>query len=133
MTLTKARGILASTFLSGLLIQAVAVIYVYLNNGVKPDTLKALLIKLLTVYSVHLAIILGGIFGQQGRNKPTGLAFKIALAVSVIWNLLLVWRSVKFGLSAEDSAKELIEYLGDISSASAFLVAGALTYFFSKQ
>jgi hypothetical protein len=55
-----------------------------------------------------------------------------------IWNLLLFWRCISFGAAAfnpnsEDNIEHLSSYLQSISSASSFLVTGALAFFFAKK
>jgi hypothetical protein len=116
----------------------------YSEEAISNKDLSSLIIKLLSVYSVHLAVIFGGIFAQQrnvnhkGRSaRAAGLAFWLAIVLAVIWNLLLVWRSVMFGMAAfdvssEDNVGYLSNYIESIASAGSFLVAGALTFFFSK-
>jgi len=99
-----------------------------------PEDLLALVLKLLGIYSVPLGIILGGIFAQPKgplHDPPAGVAWA-ALLLAAIWNLPLVWRSISFGLAQQDSVGDLIKYLDSVASASSFLVAGVLAFFFAK-
>lgn len=80
-----------------------------------------------------MAVILGGIFGKRkpaGTTAP-GLPFRVALVLSALWNLLLLWRAVAFYFASDDRAANLITYWDTVAAASSFLVAGALAYFFS--
>lgn len=145
MTVTRARVVLVSLFLISLIVQAVAIIITYSEEAISNKDLSSLITKLLSVYAVHLAVIFGGIFAQQrnasqkGRSaRVPGLAFWLAIVLAVIWNLLLVWRSVVFGMAAfdvssEDNVGHLSNYMDTIASSGSFLVAGALTFFFSKR
>ena len=135
MTLTRARAMIMSTFVAGLVLQLLAVTLTYLKGEISTKDVGVLTAKLLGIYSVQMAVILGGIFGQ---HKPppraaSGLPFRIAFTLSVLWNLLLLWRSVAFYFAENDQAADLVSYLDVASSASAFLVAGALAYFFARQ
>lgn len=138
MTINKARVFLLVPFLTSLIIHVMAVMTVYHAGAIYRDDLTTLLPKILTIYSVHLAAVFGGIFGQHSRGGEQApvAAFWIALAVTSLWNLLLVWRSIVFGLIAfnigEDRINDYMAYLDIISASGAFLVVGALAYFFSK-
>lgn len=145
MTIMRARVALAVSFLVSLIIQAVAIIVTYSEEAISYKDLSTLITKLLSVYAIHLAIIFGGIFAQHQNAKQKarpeqapGGAFWIAIVLAVMWNMLLVWRSVKFGMAAfdvtsEDNVNHLSNYIDTIASAGSFLVAGALTFFFSKR
>ena len=138
MTINKARVMLLVPFLGSLIIHILAIMTVYQAGAIYRDDLTTLLPKVLTIYSVHLAVIFGGIFGQQARRgkQVPATAFWIALTVTLLWNLLLVWRSISFALIAfnmgEDRINDYLAYLDIVSSTGAFLVVGALAYFFSK-
>lgn len=143
MTMTKTRLILIAMFVGSLMIQATAVIITYSRGAIADEDLTNLILKLLAIYSVHLGVIFGGIFAQhqdsqQGVQAAPGTAFWLAVVLAGIWNLLLVWRSVSFGVAAfnpdsEDNVDRLSSYLQTISSGSAFLVTGSLAFFFAKK
>jgi hypothetical protein len=132
-------------FLLGLTIQIALVILSYSESAIAYNDLVSLLTKLLAVYSIHLSVIFGGIFAQKRetrkRSKPIQLskaAFGLALVLALIWNLLLLWRSIMFGMAVydvnrEDSVGQFLSYIETIASASSFLVAGALAYFFTHR
>jgi hypothetical protein len=91
-------------------------------------------LKIVAVYSVHLTVILGGIFAQPKgplEDPPAPLAWT-AITLAVLWNVLLAWRSLAFSMASQDSAPELIKYLDGVGSSTSFLVTGALAFFFTK-
>jgi hypothetical protein len=135
MPITRARAVLVAIFLTGFVLQAIAVVYTFSKGEILSKEVLALLARLLAVYSVPLAVILGGVFGQHkgGLRRASGFAFWLAAVLAGIWNLLLMWRTIAFSLASEDSVPELSAYLETISSAGSFLVAGALAYFFTKR
>jgi hypothetical protein len=130
MKLSGVRLSLLSIFLGGLVAQMAALIS--LRDSIWPDELQAGLVKLLSIYSVPLSIILGALFGQwrtQKRSTQNTLAWT-AILLSLLWNILLGCRSILFALASQDSISDLIRYLDAIGSASSFLVAGMLALFF---
>ena len=125
-------GLLA-TFLLGLVVQLGALIHV--RNAMFPEEFQSVLIRLLSIYSAQLGVILGGIFAQSGRsaeNPPAGVA-ATALALALLWNVLLAWRTIDFSIAGQDSPSDLMKYLDSIAASSSFLVAGALAFFFGKK
>lgn len=143
MTMNRARISLVTIFLISLVIQLTAVIFTYSRGAIAYADLATLLLKLMAIYSVHLGLIVGGIFAQYQDGKrrtqsaPT-TAFWLAAILISIWNGLLLWRCLSFGVAAlnpdsEDNVDNLSSYLQNISSASSFLVAGSLAFFFTKK
>ena len=132
MTMNGARFVLLSVFIGFLIVQMVALSIV--NQKMWPDEFQAAILKVLAVYSVHLTVILGAIFGQTGtqvKDAPAELAWA-AILLALLWNLLLGWRAVSFSLASQDSVQNLVKFYDGVSSTSSFLVAGALTFFFTK-
>jgi hypothetical protein len=132
MTMNQARFGLLGIFVFFLAAQLIA----FLTVGQKmwPEDLQSLVVKLLGIYLVHFGVIFGGIFAQpKGPLKaPSAPLAWTAMILALLWNLLLVWRSLSFSTARQDSAADLIKYLDATSSASSFLVAGALAFFFAK-
>jgi hypothetical protein len=133
MTMNHARFGLLGIFALGLLLQLTAVALV--GDKMWPEELRALITKILAIYSIPLTAVLGGIFAQPKGvlENPSAPIAGLALMLTVFWNLLLAWRSVYFSLAAEDSVRELVLYLDQVSSASSFLIAGVIAYFFTKE
>jgi hypothetical protein len=99
-----------------------------------PEDLRSLVFKLLAIYSVHISVILGGIFARPRgalERPPASLAW-VAIVLATFWNLLFIWRSITFTLATEDSVTEVIKYMDGAAAASSFLVTGALTFFFTR-
>lgn len=121
------------------MIHVLAIFVIFHAGAIYRDDLTSLLPKILAIYSIHFAVMLGGVFGRKDSTRakqvPAGM-FWMALTLILIWNLLLVWRSVSFTLAAfqigEDKISDYVSYLTTVSSSGAFLIVGALAYFFSK-
>lgn len=139
MTITRARVCLLSVFLTALILQSVAMAYAFLKSRIYSNELSDLILALLQIYSVHLAICIGGIFGGffVGSSKTTKLTpnnyFWIAFLLVLVWNLFVVWRSVAFGFVGVGTVPEVGDYLKQVSAYSTWLVAGCLTFYFSKK
>ena len=133
--LQRAQMVLASVFVVFLILQIGMIIYVYSLEGIYPEDVTNILLKMLIIYSVPLGIILGGVFGKGIRSKTNApvVAFFLALVLAIVWNILLAWRGIAFALTTDDSVSQLINYLDVVATASTFLVAGSLSYFFSKE
>lgn len=133
MTMNRARLGLLGIFLTFLIAQITA--FLLVGYKMWPEDLESLILKLLTIYSVPLTVVLGGIFAQLGGHtkKPSPGVVWTALILAGVWNGLLLWRSIAFSLASQDSASGLIKYLDAVSSGGSFLVAGALTFFFTKS
>lgn len=55
-----------------------------------PEEFQSVLMRLLSIYSAQLGVILGGIFAQPGRsaeNPPAGVA-AAALSLGLFWNFV---------------------------------------------
>jgi hypothetical protein len=104
------------------------------SNKMWPDELQSLVLKILAIYSVQLSVILGGIFARPGGSveDPSPSLSWTAILLAVLWNALLMWRSIAFSAATKDSVTDLLKYLDGISSAGSFLVTGALAFFFAK-
>ena len=71
-----ARFVLLVIFVISLVAQLLA--FLAVGHKMWPEDLQALVTKLLAVYSVHLSVILGGIFAQsksQLEDPPAGLTW----------------------------------------------------------
>lgn len=132
MTGRKAQFGLMFMFLGCL--AANAVVLVFARNEIFPDELRKLLLKILSIYSIPLAAILGGIFAQMRKSSGASAGeCWAALMLAAFWNLLVLWRTFAFLFSEDDSISDLIKYLKSISSAASFLIVGVLAYFFGKS
>ena len=135
MSLSKARITLVSVFLLFFVIQISAIIVVFCKGEIYSHEMLKILLRLLVIYSVHFAVIFGGIFGQHvsGGHQAPKYAFSIALFLSIIWNCLLCWRPLFFCFSINDTSASLLDYMNNVGSSSSILVAGALSFFFARR
>lgn len=134
MNLARARNILVATFLAGFAVQTLAVGVMWMRGAMYGDQLTRVLTSLLTVYSVPLGVIVGGVFAQETR-RPNQRHAVLAVALAGIWNLLLVARTLSVGPGGggTDPIVELTDYWSSVSSGGAFLIGGVLAYFFASQ
>jgi hypothetical protein len=142
MSFVKARMCLVWTFIIGLSTQCLAIIAAFCSRAISTADLIDLLKLLLSIYSIHFAVILGSIFGKSsamtGTKKVASLPFRMSMSLSVLWNLMLIWRTLQFGINAfdtrsTDSTALLVSYLSSVAGASSFLVAGALAFVFGRS
>jgi hypothetical protein len=145
MNYHNARKVLIALFVGSLVVQICAVVTAYSKEVIADNDLVNILLRLLAVYGVHLTVMIGGIIAQQqdekGKPQPkkdVSTAFWVAVGLTSLWNLLLVWRSVKFGMGAfdensEDNVELLTNYIDKIAAGGSFLVAGFLSFFFAKR
>jgi hypothetical protein len=140
MNMKSAQLCIAGTFLVGLVCNSAAVLITYAQGAIFPDNLRTMLSTLLAVYSGPLAIVTAGFFGQEAPHRKTvPSTFWIAIVVSVIWNVFVLWGGVEllassFGSQTKETAvDDFSSYIKLISSSATFLVSGALTYFFVKR
>ena len=131
MTMQRARLALLAIFAGCLALQIVALIAV--RTRMWPEELTDLLLKLFSLYSVHLGVILGGIFvPRRPKGRPVQTLAWTALLLALAWNVLLGWRVIAFSLAASDSAADVGSYLETVGPASAFFVSAVLGFFFTK-
>jgi hypothetical protein len=136
MTFARARTILVLIFIFFFTFNNLLIVIPFVKNSYGSESLINIMTRILVVYSVHVAVILGGIFGQ--KNSPRDLtskdSFWIAFIVALLWNILLTWRCIVFTFIETDTTDEdLIKYIDTVAPASSFFVSGALTYFFTDQ
>jgi hypothetical protein len=145
VTISKPQNILIAIFLISFLVQIGIGLYGLSETAISGDDLISILLKLFAVYSVHLSMITAGIFAHKAKpstntKKPSNSrsVFRLAVILSLIWNVILMWRFFVFfsaiiNPSKEDSVGDLIGYVDRIATASSFLVTGMLTYYFTSQ
>jgi hypothetical protein len=132
MSMNRAKFLLMGIFVAFLVVQLGALFHV--RNGMWAEDFEKLLLRVLAIYSAPLGVVLGGMFAQPKTSlaaPPPALAWS-ALALAVLWNLLLVWRTISFSIAGEDSATDLMKYLDSVAAGSSFLVAGVIAFFFGK-
>ncbi len=127
---------LLSIFLFFFALQAVLLVVCQVSNGIGSEKLKELAVQLITIYSVPLSAIVGGIFAKKGLPANLNGVFYASVALVIVWNALFAWRTCELTLAAlrvlEDRAKDFADYMESVSKASTFLISGLLTYYFAK-
>lgn len=135
ITSSALQAVLAGLFVTVLVLQLLTVFVAYGKGAIYADDVPSLIGAVLGAYGAPMGIILGAYFGARHdvAREVDRRTVAVAVALASIWNLLLLVRSLMFALSAEDDLSEYSAYLAEVSSASMFLVAGALTYVFVKR
>jgi hypothetical protein len=130
-----AQSTLIIVFMSGFAINIAAVVLSWARGVIYIDLLQGMVVQLLAIYAMPLGAILGGVFGQRSDAEAAApaQAFWVALAVALLWNVLLTARVLVFALGREDDVSELTDYLAKVSAASAFLIAGTLAFYFARK
>jgi hypothetical protein len=129
------RSLLISTFIGVLALQLALVSYACAAEKIYLENLKSIVVGLLVAYSVPLSIITAGIFSKGGASDaraPAATALT-ALALSVLWNLLFAGRVGFFAFSSADDVDELLDWFTTLSAGGSFLIAAALTFYFSAK
>lgn len=122
-------------FLASLLVLLSLVAFSYEKQAIYSDDLRDLVVRFLAVYSVPLGVVISGIFGKAAtpdRLAPER-AFWVAIALALVWNFLILGRTLLFTFSANDRVTALVEYVDAVVGASSFLTVAALTYFFTTD
>ena len=131
----RAQALLVSVFLAGLALQVLFIGALSFEHALRETGFRQLFLTLLSVYSVPFAVIVAGVFGGQlsrPSKRYSGFPFGIAITLTVLWNLLLCGRTVMFALSG-GPWRVVDRDLHEISTSASFLVAGALTFFFTHR
>jgi hypothetical protein len=120
-------------FLVSLLIGIAAAFQQSYMNEIFADQRTAMVLKLLKIYSVPLGVILGGIFARRGRaTSGTGRFQSLAAtAVVLLWNLTLLGRIIVFAVSKNDDIADVLSFIDQVASSSAFLITAVLAYYFA--
>ena len=91
-----------------------------------------LLMSLFAVYSAHLGMIAGALFGPTNESRSKSL-FWLAFGMALIWILILSARTIYFTFAASDSVSSLSDDLVKVGGMSSVLVGGAMSYIFNKK
>jgi hypothetical protein len=91
--------------------------------------------KVVSLYFIHLSIIITGFFGQEKLKKGRSLqnVFWAALSLSIVWNIMFFWRLVYYCAVATDDIPSIESYISKVTMPTSFLVTGALAYFFTVK
>ena len=130
-----AQGSLVGIYLLFLSASLGVILYLDFGGGLFADDATRALVALIEIYSIPLGVILAGIFAQEkGRaQKVQPNPFFVAIVVSLLWNLLLLWRTTKYFAASSSNVETYIGGIQDVAGQASFLAAGALTFFFAKK
>ncbi len=135
MLITRARLSLIGLFLAGLYSQIIGVLLVFSEHSLRHQDLASSLSKLLAIYSVQFAVMLGGDLRRGRRRGGRKSAERVlgCICTSLLWTCIFVVRTALFVFAQNDSSQALASYFDTVSASSSFLVSGALAYFFTKK
>jgi hypothetical protein len=105
------------------------------RNRMWPEEFHSLIFKILGVYSAQIGLVVGGIVGDnriKAKHAPRGEALT-ALGLALVWALFVGWRPFSLMFTSQDSVQLVATYLDDFSWGGSFLLAAALTYFFTTR
>jgi hypothetical protein len=132
VTGTRFRLTILAVFGGSLLLQVIAIYVV--RGHMWPEELPQAIARLMSLYSIHLAVVLGGIFARSRERLPrvsSALAWT-AIALVALWNAMLVARTISFAVADADSIGDLLKYWDIVGSSSSFLVVGVLAFVFTR-
>ena len=124
----EARTRLLLVWAGFFLLNLALVLYFYFDGWIEGDNFKAALQQLNASYAPYLGAILLYYFGSAQSPQPAGggLPLHLALAGSVLWNGLLLIFLLFLPI------EEAIAYIKDVGGLFAWLVAGAIGYYFAQ-
>ena len=137
---------IAGIFLAGLILATTPFLVAYGRGSIASSDLESILVSVLATYATPLAVILAGVFGgepkkaQRSQTPGLGKRLKFAVALAVLWNCMILWRTSLFFVRVTDDLFDdpheistVLQYIDLLSKSSSFLVAGALAWLFGKS
>lgn len=125
----NARKVLLFVWLGFFLLNLAVVLFYFLAQWIGPDNFKAALKQLSASFAPYLGVMLLFYWGKakKGNTLHIGLPFWLALLGSIIWNVLILLFILVMPI------EDAIENTRDIGALLAWLVAGAIGYFFAND
>jgi hypothetical protein len=122
------RKILLAVWLGFFLLNAGAVLFYFFAGWIEADNFKAAMTQLSALYAPYLGMMLLFYWSKAGKNVKVrgGLSAWLALLCSALWNGAIC---LFFFLQPIEDA---IVNARDIGGLSAWLVAGAVGYYFAQ-
>ncbi|MEM1352344.1 MAG: hypothetical protein AAGF27_08360 [Pseudomonadota bacterium] len=130
----REQMLIAACFLVSLVLILLMLLWLHSTGGLYPEDVVTLMTQVLGLYATPFGVILGGMFARKDKPQPkhAGVLFLVAIALVVIWNLLILWRTAVFVLATDGQASSFAAELTQLANASLFLVSGMLAYYFAK-
>lgn len=135
LTFNNARVILIFNFIFFFVSIILLLIFPFLKSEITSETLIDLLKKIISIYSVHFGVIVGGVFGKDFSSEvlTSKTPFWLAFVLTLIWNILMTWPMIIFSFTTMYTDQNISDYIDSIPTLSSFLVSGSLAYFFAKK
>jgi len=127
--INNARKVLLSCWLGFFLLDLAVVMFYFLARWIELDNFMAALKQLSASFAPYLGVMLLFYWGRAGKGKTikAGWSFWLALVGSIIWN------GVIFLFIVVGPIEDALESTRDIGVLLAWLVAGAIGYFFAQD
>src|SRR5271169_2037411 len=109
MKFSVAQVRILSVFIASLLVGLSLLGVSFAKNAIYSQDLRDLAVRFLAIYSVPLGVIISGIFAKSDSSDRLAprLAFWTAIALAVIWNALILGRTLLFTFTSEDQVSSL--------------------------
>jgi hypothetical protein len=135
LTFNNARVILIFNFIFFFFIIILLLVLPFLKSEISSETLIDLMKKIISIYSVHFGVIIGGVFGNDFSSEALiyKTPFWLAFVLTLIWNVLMTWPMIVFSFTTMSTDQDISNYIDSIPTLSSFLVSGSLAYFFAKK
>jgi hypothetical protein len=132
-TLARWRLIIAGVFFLALVVQLILVTLIRVWGYINPEEFTPMVVKLLTIYSAPVGVILGGILITRHTNVPNASSTEVwvVLLLACLWNAILIARYSLITFNpVGDSTEQLESFQDNVLPAGNFLISIALTYLY---
>jgi hypothetical protein len=130
MKVKSARKVLLSVWLGFFFVNMGMVLFFYLGGWIGGENFKLAMKQVSSVYAPYLGLMLLFYWGKAKKGSggvKVGLSFWLALVGSVIWN------GVIFLFIFFQYIEDAVANIRDIGGLLAWLVAGAIGYYFAQE
>lgn len=123
------RKVLLGVWLGFFLVNVGQVFFYFFKGWIEMDNFKAAMAQLSAVYGPYLGVMMLYYWGKakKGVVVKAGFSFWLAVVGSLIWN------GVVFLFIYLQSIEDAVENVRDIGGLLAWLVAGAIGYYFARE
>ena len=110
-----------------------------INGQISSEDHVRLILKVFSIYAVHLGVIVGAVLGQQRkatrRASDSPVLRSAVIGLLLLWNLLVLYRIAIYDFMppTDRSYEDLIRYLEAIPRESVFLIAGVLAFLSARS
>lgn len=132
MPLERCRIYLTILFGASFVLQATLLWICVLKGLIYVPDFTTLLMSVFAVYSAHIGIIVGALFGPTNETRSRSF-FWLAFGMASVWIAILAARTGYFTFAANDTMSSLSGDLVKYGGMSSVLVGGAMSYVFNKK